>query len=88
MDSLSSSVFEISVSANQQSNGGEATEARVGLIQLPGRKPISTPNFFAITSRGVIPHLTPDVISNHTNISGVHLALEDCEFHRVKFDGY
>jgi len=36
-----------------------------------------TPNFFAVTSRGVVPHLTPDVLSAlYTQIGGVSMALE------------
>jgi len=52
---------------------------RLGLLSIQGRHEIETPNFYAVTSRGVIPHLTPDVISSHTQIGGVHMALEDCK---------
>jgi queuine tRNA-ribosyltransferase subunit QTRTD1 len=51
---------------------------RLGRLSIPGRRNLETPNFFAVTSRGVIPHLTPDVIAEHTRIGGVHFALEDC----------
>ncbi|KAI2602038.1 tRNA-guanine transglycosylase [Hypoxylon sp. NC1633] len=51
--------------------------ARVGLLALPKRIPIETPNFFGLASRGVIPHMTPDVISKHTRLSGSYMALED-----------
>ncbi|KAE9364646.1 putative Queuine tRNA-ribosyltransferase-like protein [Stipitochalara longipes BDJ] len=50
---------------------------RLGRLSIQGRRDIETPNFFAVTSRGVIPHLTPDVVSSHTQIGGVHMALED-----------
>ncbi|KAI0009067.1 tRNA-guanine transglycosylase [Xylariaceae sp. FL0662B] len=50
---------------------------RVGQLSLPKRKPVDTPNFFGITSRGVIPHVTPDVLSKHTNLAGAYMALED-----------
>ncbi len=53
---------------------------RLGRLAVPGRKDLMTPDFFAVSSRGVIPHITPDVIISHTNFGGVHLALEDCEF--------
>jgi queuine tRNA-ribosyltransferase len=59
----------------------EQSGARLGHLVLKDRKPIETPNFLAITSRGVVPHLTPDVVLEHTQFSGVHLALEDCEFY-------
>jgi len=35
------------------------------------------PTFIATSSRGSIPHLTPDHIDLHTNISSVHIGLED-----------
>ncbi len=52
---------------------------RLGRLKMAGRKDLETPNFFAISSRGVIPHVAPDVVSAHTRIGGVHMALEDCE---------
>jgi queuine tRNA-ribosyltransferase accessory subunit len=55
-----------------------AAGARLGRLSFQGRRDIDTPNFFAVTSRGVLPHLTPDIISAHTQIGGVHMALEDC----------
>ena len=54
--------------------------ARVGRLTLKGRQDLITPNFIAVSSRGVIPHITPDVVSSDTQIGGIHLALEDCEF--------
>lgn len=56
-----------------------AAGPRLGWLSLPNRRDLETPNFFAVTSRGVVPHLTPDVISAHTRIGGVHMALEDCK---------
>ncbi|TVY44124.1 Queuine tRNA-ribosyltransferase accessory subunit [Lachnellula occidentalis] len=50
---------------------------RLGILRVKGRQELETPNFFAISSRGVVPHLTPDVISASTTIGGVHMALED-----------
>ncbi|KAG6024415.1 hypothetical protein E4U41_001790 [Claviceps citrina] len=51
--------------------------ARLGRLSIPGRRPIDTPNFTAITSRGAIPHLTPDNVARHTNWTSVYMALED-----------
>ncbi len=56
------------------------TSARLGQLSLPGRKVIDTPNFTAVTSRGFVPHLTPEIVSNHTSLSSAYMALEDCEF--------
>ncbi|TGO23255.1 hypothetical protein BPAE_0138g00080 [Botrytis paeoniae] len=54
-----------------------ASGPRIGRITLEGRKDLETPDFLAITSRGVIPHMTPDVIAAHAKVPGVHFALED-----------
>ncbi|ROT39270.1 tRNA-guanine transglycosylase [Sodiomyces alkalinus F11] len=51
--------------------------ARLGRLSLPRRRPIETPNFIAVASRGVVPHLTPDNITRHTSFGGAHMALED-----------
>ncbi|TWU77590.1 hypothetical protein ED733_007790 [Metarhizium rileyi] len=51
--------------------------ARLGRLSIPGRRPIETPNYTAVTSRGAIPHLTPDNVAKHTNLSAVYMALED-----------
>jgi hypothetical protein len=50
--------------------------------KLVGRKglEILTPNSLALSSRGVVPHLTPDVLAQHTQLPGLLLGLEDCEF--------
>ncbi|KAL2062925.1 hypothetical protein VTL71DRAFT_5997 [Oculimacula yallundae] len=50
---------------------------RLGRLSLPGRKDVLTPDFFAVGSRGVVPHITPDVITDHTRFGGIHMALED-----------
>ncbi|KAI1214702.1 tRNA-guanine transglycosylase [Annulohypoxylon truncatum] len=50
---------------------------RVGRLALPKRKKIDTPNFFGLTSRGAIPHMTPDVIAKYTELNGTYMALED-----------
>ncbi|KAI1006796.1 hypothetical protein K3495_g1418 [Podosphaera aphanis] len=62
-----------------QLSSSQTLEARIGRISLlnHGKKPIETPNYFSLTSRGVLPHITPDLIASQTQIPGVHLALED-----------
>lgn len=52
---------------------------RLGQIALPGRRVIQTPNYTAVTSRGAVPHLTPDNLRQHTTVGAAYLALEDCE---------
>ncbi|ORY72085.1 tRNA-guanine(15) transglycosylase-like protein [Pseudomassariella vexata] len=55
----------------------DGVAARIGRLAVPQRKLVDTPNYMAISSRGTIPHLTPDVIAKYTNISGAYMALED-----------
>ncbi|EHA51576.1 tRNA-guanine transglycosylase [Pyricularia oryzae 70-15] len=54
------------------------TGARLGRLSLPGRNPVDTPNFFSGTSRGVVPHLTPDNLRRHADmVRGAYMAFED-----------
>ncbi|KAL8659847.1 MAG: hypothetical protein Q9226_000212 [Calogaya cf. arnoldii] len=50
---------------------------RLGLLSLPGRQPINTPHYFAVSSRGCVPHLTQDMMKDNTGIKGIYAALED-----------
>lgn len=54
--------------------------ARLGALKLPNRKPIQTPHFLALGSRGAIPHMTQDNVVKHTDIRGIYMAAEDCKF--------
>ncbi|KAH6611054.1 trna-guanine transglycosylase family [Trichoderma cornu-damae] len=65
-------MFELVSSA-----AADGSAARLGKMSLPGKRAIETPNFFAVTSRGAVPHLTPDNLRKHTSVSGVYMALED-----------
>ena len=56
----------------------EGSGGRQGKLAIPARKPIETPHYIGVTSRGVIPHLTQDNVAKQTNISGVYVSLEDC----------
>jgi len=60
---------------------GEFAKAglRLGEVALQGRPPFSTPAFIAATSRGVIPHVTQDVLSKLMSIPAAYIGLEDCE---------
>ncbi|KAG8421816.1 hypothetical protein J3458_003660 [Metarhizium acridum] len=51
--------------------------ARLGRLSIPGRRPMETPSYTAITSRGAIPHLTPDNVTRYTNCGAAYMALED-----------
>ena len=52
--------------------------SRLGRLYARGRKELETPDFLAVSSRGVVPHISPDVVAN-TQIGGLHMALEDCK---------
>ena len=55
-----------------------ALSARLGNLTFPKRKPLPTPNYIALTSRGVVPHLAQDMMRDQTSIGSVYTALEDC----------
>ncbi|KAI9723002.1 MAG: hypothetical protein M1812_001451 [Candelaria pacifica] len=50
---------------------------RLGRLSLGGSTRMETPHYLALTSRGAIPHLSPDLMREHANIHGVHVAIED-----------
>lgn len=54
---------------------------RVGQLFGRGRATIPTPHFAATTSRGVVPHIAPDILEKETSITAVYLGLEDCTSH-------
>lgn len=64
--------FDIEVSHNTCSQ-------RLGVLSVPGRQSIQTPHYFAVSSRGCVPHLSQDMMKENTSIKGVYAALEDCE---------
>lgn len=57
--------------------GGAAT--RLGRLAFPQRPSIETPNFFAVTSRGTVPHITPDNVAKYGQYGGAYMAFEDCK---------
>lgn len=58
----------------------DGAAARVGRLAFAGRLPIDTPNFIGMTSRGALPHMTPDNVGKHLQVTGAYMALEDCKF--------
>jgi queuine tRNA-ribosyltransferase len=50
----------------------------VGKFVIPGRKNVLTPHFVATTSRGAVPHLSHDVMRDHTSIGSLYAGVEDC----------
>jgi queuine tRNA-ribosyltransferase len=62
---------------------GEAGVARLGRLAFAGgRRTMQTPNYLAVASRGVVPHLTPDNVTKHTTFDASYLAIEDCMGHK------
>jgi len=59
---------------------GERITARLGRLVVSGRQVTQTPNFLGVATRGAVPHLTPDNVSQYKPFQGVYLALEDCEW--------
>ncbi|KAJ9664428.1 hypothetical protein H2201_005176 [Coniosporium apollinis] len=61
----------------------EGIAPRLGKLAFPGRSTIQTPHYVGNTSRGVIPHLSQDMFSKHTNIDATppvyKLVLPDTE---------
>lgn len=53
---------------------------RLGELALAGRQKVQTPNYFPLTSRGSLPHLSQDMMRDHAPVAGIYTALEDCEF--------
>lgn len=58
---------------------GDGASARLGRLTIPHRKVLETPGFFPISSRGAVPHITPDNFAKHVESAGVYMGLEDCE---------
>ncbi|KKF93938.1 Queuine tRNA-ribosyltransferase-like protein [Ceratocystis platani] len=56
---------------------GASQAARLGRLSLPGRPAMETPTFFAVASRGTVPHVTQDNLIKHTQVQGAFMALED-----------
>lgn len=59
---------------------GRTAAPRLGSLVLPGRTPVATPAFFGVTSRGAVPHVTPDNAARYGLVDGAYFALEDCEW--------
>lgn len=51
---------------------------RLGKLAVAGVKPLCTPHYIPLTTRGAVPHLSHDVIRDQTSIGSVYLGLEDC----------
>jgi queuine tRNA-ribosyltransferase len=81
---MASQIAQASEEEDQQmfsfklSNSVARNTPRLATLVCGSRHAIQTPHYLATTSRGVVPHLTPDVQLSHTSIDGVYISLEDC----------
>ncbi|RMD43661.1 hypothetical protein DV735_g1472, partial [Chaetothyriales sp. CBS 134920] len=50
---------------------------RLGRLLSKGGPPLQTPHYVAATSRGVVPHISEDLLQRHTSISAVYMGVED-----------
>ena len=51
---------------------------RTGLLHVRGQT-YETPLLIGSTSRGAMPHISPDLVERHTATSGYFAAAEDCK---------
>lgn len=72
--------FTLHDETNSNAAPSDPRRARLGCISVKGRRTLDTPNFLALTSRGVVPHISPDVVGEQTKFAGVYTAIEDCEY--------
>jgi queuine tRNA-ribosyltransferase len=68
------------VSFTLLNSGPSLLAPRIGRLSLAGRKPLTTPCYLPITSRGALPHVTHDTIRDQMSINSLYIALEDCTF--------
>ncbi|KAJ5620856.1 hypothetical protein N7510_004840 [Penicillium lagena] len=50
---------------------------RVGSLAIAGRKPLTTPHYVPLSSRGTMPHISHDVLRDHTALNSIYVGLED-----------
>lgn len=65
---------------NLDKDGDLGNESRLGTLEYPNKPPLPTPHYFSISSRGCVPHLTPDMMRDATSIKALYSAFEDCMF--------
>lgn len=63
----------------QKGASAATSGSRLGRLCISSRNDVLTPSYVAVTSRGVIPHLSQDTLRDKSDVKGVYLALEDCK---------
>lgn len=77
---LSFHVRSLSLASSGSGSNGNLLGPRLGRLSLlrsgSGSIDIPTPNLWAHTSRGVVPHMTRDNVARSSAITGVHIPFE------------
>ncbi|KPM38356.1 hypothetical protein AK830_g8191 [Neonectria ditissima] len=60
-----------------KSSTADVGVARLGRLAFANRRAMETPNYLAVASRGVIPHLTPETMERYTAFDAAYMAIED-----------
>lgn len=71
----SKGIFSVQVTSTEF----QGDQHRLGELALAGRQKVQTPNYFPLTSRGSLPHLSQDMMRDYAPVAGIYTALEDCE---------
>lgn len=71
----SKGIFSVQVTSTEI----QGDQHRLGELALAGRQKVQTPNYFPLTSRGSLPHLSQDMMRDYAPVAGIYTALEDCE---------
>ncbi|KAK9453738.1 tRNA-guanine(15) transglycosylase-like protein [Dipodascopsis uninucleata] len=58
--------------------------ARTGAFKINHESYLQTPCMIIPTSRGAVPHLTPDVINKHVDIPALYVGMEDFADHKAE----
>ncbi|KAK4462901.1 Queuine tRNA-ribosyltransferase-like protein [Cladorrhinum samala] len=76
-ESSTPTAMRFEVLKNLAKDAATTASSRLGHLSLPGRRPLETPNYIGVTSRGCLPHLTPDNVTKHLQTSAAYMSLED-----------
>lgn len=66
------------LSFNLLQSAASQVAPRLGQLCKAGRKPLSTPHYVPISSRGTLPHVSHDTMRDHASVKGLYVGLEDC----------
>ncbi|KAI5296521.1 hypothetical protein KEM52_000929 [Ascosphaera acerosa] len=76
-DSLERSQMRSFIILETATSSGALHAPRLGRFALPGRHALQTPGYLPTTSRGAVPHVAHDVLSEKTGVKSVYVGFED-----------